>query len=300
MPPRTTLAAPTAELRGIGLFTGAPGAVRIAPAESGGVVFTRTDRPGTRWIPATIDHIVRDLSKVGFPAGMPVRNSVLASPDAAAVILTVEHILSALVGMGITDATIEVEGPEVPIGDGSAQAFAELIGGAGTRQLSTTIEPLRPREPITVEDSRGGRIDISPLAAGDDHATYEYRLDYGPDSPLKAHTASWRALGGGRGGDSYQRSVAPARTFSLRAEAEAARAAGLFKNFSPRDLLVIGDDGDPIENAWRMADEPAMHKVLDLIGDLALIGRPLAAKVVATKSGHALAHEACRALLAAV
>jgi len=147
------------------------------------------------------------------------------------------------------------------------------------------------REPVEV---RAGEalIRATPLAPGEP-LEYTYQLDYGPASPLPAQQASWR-------GDphDFEATIAPARTFSLQREAEMAQSLGLFRHLSPEDLVVVGDDGTPISNAWRFEHEPARHKLLDLIGDLALLGRPLHTRVVATRSGHALTHEFCRRVLA--
>ena len=126
-------------------------------------------------------------------------------------------------------------------------------------------------------------------------SSYSYELDYGPGAPVQAATVSWA----GDAGDFLAR-VAPARTFSLAREVEQMHALGLFTGFTPADLLVIGDDGNAIDNELHSADEPALHKLLDLIGDLALAtgGRPLHAKVAAVRTGHRMHHDAARAIAA--
>lgn len=272
--PRTTLAAP-AVVRGRGLFSGRPSTATILPAPPGTGLAFRT-APDTL-IPATTAHLAPP------PRGMPARNTILAAPPAT--ILTVEHILSALVGLGITDAIIEIQGPEVPIGDGSAAPFTNAISAAGTAAHATTVEPIRPTREIVIE-AGAGRIVARPRQAPG--ASYTYELDYGPGAPIPAQRATWA-------GEGYATQVAPARTFCLLAEAEQMRALGLFTDLSPKDMLVIGAAG-PIENAYRFPDEPARHKLLDLIGDLALAGRPIQADITATRAGHALNHDMARAL----
>jgi UDP-3-O-acyl-N-acetylglucosamine deacetylase len=144
---------------------------------------------------------------------------------------------------------------------------------------------------IVVERS-GASIVARPRAGGG--CLYRYELDYGAGAPIVAQAAEWDS-GEGDSAETYAREVAPARTFCLESEARAMQAAGLFKGLSPRDLLVIGERG-PIENQYRFENEPARHKLLDLIGDLALAGRPLVGEVVATRAGHALNHEMAVAL----
>lgn len=278
-----------AEVAGRGLFSGAAGAVRIGAGEDG----IRFRRAGGEEVAARIENLAP------LPAGVPARCTNLVGARGvrgagAAPFMTVEHILSALAGLGVTDATVELEGPEVPIGDGSAAAFAGALLGAGIVDLGGEVEPLRLEREVVVERA-GARIVARPRRGAG--CLYRYELDYGAGGPIPAQAAEWNS-GAPDAAAEYARAVAPARTFCLAAEAEQMRAAGLFKGLSPRDMLVFGEAG-PIDNALRFEDEPARHKLLDLIGDLALLGRPLgAAEVVATRSGHALTHELVRAILA--
>lgn len=292
MPQRRTLVSQTVAINGRGLFTGEHTSVIIAPASAGGILFQRRDLPGRPSVEAVIANVAKDPAHAGLPKNFPARNTILVSPDdPACVVLTVEHIMSALGALGVTDAIIAVEGPEIPILDGGAADFAANILHIGLGAIGW-VEPITlPRE-VVVEDGRGGKIVGQPTS--DPVAEFTYELEYGPGSPIHPQTASWAGDVG-----VYLGQVAPARTFCLRAEAEAMKAAGLFKDFSPSDLLVFDDDGSPIENAMRFHDEPARHKLLDLIGDLALLGGPLLANVTATRSGHALTHAFCRAVLEA-
>jgi UDP-3-O-acyl-N-acetylglucosamine deacetylase len=308
----------SARVAGRGLFTGAPGAVSVSAAEPGtGLVFVRSGggNGGVR-IPA-------EVSRVLAPGalGLPGRNTILsadaASPRIEEALLTVEHVLSAASALGITDALFTVEGPEVPIADGSALPFVEMIRAAGVVELRGAIEPIVVTREIVVEDGKGGKIVARPAARAEAGTRAEtaaipgllamYLLEYGPGLGLGTQRAQikleWgeeagQGLGGGRRHErAYEAGVAPARTFCLKREAEAMRAAGLFKDFSARDLVVVGEDGEPIENEWRLDDEPARHKLLDLVGDLALVGRPIVASVMAERSGHALTHELCRRIV---
>jgi UDP-3-O-acyl N-acetylglucosamine deacetylase len=275
--PRRTLRRPTAPLAGVGLFTGAPATARILPAPGGGLRFLRVDLRGSPPIPASAAFIAEPLPRI------PARHTALAAGGAS--VLTVEHILSALAGAGVTDALVEVDGPEVPILDGSAAVFAGAIAAAGLADGPRTIEPIEVREPLRVEQG-GASITVSPF----ERALYRYELDYGPGAPVPPQAAE---IDLGRG--AYAAGVAPARTFCLEEEARAMRAAGLFGHLTAREMLVIGPGG-PVENTYRFPDEPARHKLLDLIGDLALAGRPIRGRVVAVKAGHALNHRMARRL----
>lgn len=288
---RRTLARPAPEVTGLGLFTSAPTRVTIRPitdASDGvqGIVFRRTDLGGTPAVRAIINNVVSEQ-----------RRTVLTTPGPSPVrVETVEHILSALAGVGITDALIDIDGPEVPIGDGSALPFLEALRAAGSAPVAgAEREPVVITRPLTVGE-RGAQIDLLPPApdAPAPGCEYVYRLDYGPGSPIAPHDASFFMPLDAPASD-YADHIAPARTFTTLADATAMRQVGYFTAFTPRDLLVIGPDG-PVENTLRFPDEPARHKVLDMIGDVSLCGRPVVGRIVATRSGHALNHEVARAL----
>jgi UDP-3-O-acyl-N-acetylglucosamine deacetylase len=293
------------EVHGVGLFCGRGGRVRVEmpPRGASGLWIARPDK-NVAALPISLgmvagpgaDHSGWMKRADGKAIGVPPRNTTLVLSGAGAgvgagavVAATVEHVLSALAGMGVWDACVVLEGDEVPIDDGSALAFVELarhlkrggLGGMG----AADAEPIVLRERVEVRDASGAWIVGEPL----DGIEYAYALDYGAGSPIPAQRAVWRG-----DAEAYAREIAPARTFSLRAEAEAARAAGLFAHLTPAEMVVVGDDGLPMANAWRTEDEPSKHKLLDLIGDLALLGRPLHAKVTAHRSGHAMTHEFCR------
>ena len=294
----------TNEVHGVGLFCGRGGRVRVEhpPRGASGLWIARNDvgpAAGVSAMPISLamvagpgaDHSGWMKRADGRAIPVPPRNTTLVlgvtgNPVAA----TVEHVLSALAGVGVWDACVVLEGDEVPIDDGSAKAFVELARGLerGLGVHAAKPEPIVLRERVEVRDEKGAWIVGEPL----DGIEYAYELDYGPGAPIPAQRAVWRG-----DSDEYAREIAPARTFSLKAEAEAARAAGLFAHLTPAEMVVVGDDGQPIANTWRMEHEPAKHKLLDLIGDLALLGRPLHAKVTAHRSGHAMTHEFCRRVM---
>jgi UDP-3-O-acyl N-acetylglucosamine deacetylase len=273
---RRTLAA-AAHFAGHALFTETYATGRILPADpETGIAFIRNDTHTPIRIPATVASISTSPAHPAF-ASLSPRCTTLAHADT--LLHTVEHVLSALVGLGITDAIIEIDSCELPIGDGSATMFTDAIRTAGIRDLHHPVQPIRLTRSLVVSDASGATITAYPS----DTLSLEYRLDY-PGTIIAAQSASWDGTP-----DSYATGVAPARTFSLQHEAEAMHALGLFRSFTPRDLLVIGSDG-PIDNQFRFPDEPARHKLLDLIGDLALVGQPFVARIIAERSGHALNH----------
>lgn len=294
-PTRRTLAR-AATLRGITLFTGVEAAISIEPAPAGhALVFVRTDHADHRPIPALVSHVVPESRRT-------VLSSDPRSRDAATV-QTVEHLMSALAGLGITDALIRVTGPEVPLGDGSAAAFVQALLDAGLRELPGPVPaPIIVTRPLRIG---GGPDGAAPLIEAFPHPPHappglslEYRLEY-PAQPIPwavnlAQSATLELPHTGAP-NTYTRDIAPARTFSLAPEAQALRAAGLFGHLSPDHMLVIGEHG-PVQNAYRLPNELARHKLLDLLGDLALVGRPIQGRIVASRSGHAQNHEMARLL----
>lgn len=289
--PRRTLARP-ATLEGRGLFTAQPARLTLSPAPAGsGLVFRRTDLPGSPAIPALATHVL--------PESRRTLLSAVPGDPAAPSVQTVEHILSALAGLGITDAVIDLAGPEVPILDGSALPFVEAIAAAGITDLGRFPGPmLVVRETITLADPKSGvSITAEPTAALGLELFYD--LEYPPGSPIPPQSASM-LLPLDEPAPDYPSQVALARTFSTLQEAQFARQMGLFAHLSPKDMLVIGPEG-PVENAYRLDSEPARHKLLDLLGDLALSGlftRGIQARITARRTGHAQNHEMARRLMA--
>lgn len=273
-----TLSGPVT-VEGYGLFSGVRAKATIRPAPVGaGISFRRTDLPGSKPIPARIENIL----------DRP-RRTALAKGDAS--VEMVEHCLSAFIGMGVDNAIVEVDAPELPAGDGSAKPFTDAFVQAGIVAQDGDRQYLTVREPITIRD---GDAMITALPPNPGEATeYVYVLDFGGTSPITRQTYAFTP-----GRDSYEERIAPARTFSTRADAEAMWQSGMFKHLSPREMLVIGESG-PIENAYRFPDEPVRHKLLDLVGDLALVGKRINGRIVALRSGHTLNQRLASRLLEA-
>jgi len=270
----------TALVEGPGLFMGEKATVRFRPApENHGVVFVRADvTEGGE--PVRIPAIVTNVTK-------RARRTTLRRGTVS--IETCEHCLSAVAGLGIDNLIIEVQGPELPGVDGSAQPYVEALQAAGVVEQDAARRTLVITEPVTVED---GDAMIAALPAENPYMQVLYDLDYGSSSPIPKQLYAFNASNG-----DYIHNIAPARTFVLKEEAEALRKSGLGTHLSPDELLVIDSSGPLGNNAFRFDDEPVRHKIVDLIGDLSLIGCPIRGRIVAYKSGHALNHRLARELL---
>jgi UDP-3-O-acyl N-acetylglucosamine deacetylase len=258
-----TIAQP-ASLTGLGLHTGRRTTVRLLPEFSGrGVRFVRTDLPGQPAVAAG------DLDRAAPPFRTALKNG-------AAEVHTVEHLLAAFAGMNVTDCTVEIDGLEVPGMDGSALPFAVAIRDAGCAAVpGRRVAPLVLAQIVSVEEQHA-RIEARPHAGG---LKITYQLDY-PGHALAQGTLSFELTE-----EAFVRDIAPARTFVLRKDAEAMRAAGLGKGADCQNTVVI-DGNQAIDTALRFPNEPVRHKILDLLGDLYILGRPLHAEIVARCSGH--------------
>ncbi len=268
---------------GIGLFSAEPTSLTITPSNTpSGLVFQHNNTT----IPAHINNLSSLPVHPAFAKMSPRCTSIC---DQQINIATIEHVLSAFTGLGITDALIEIDSKnaqcEIPILDGSSLEFVNAIQAVGTHELDSTVEPIIITKTIHIEDADSS-ITLEPAGA----VSYSYTLDY-PDAAIENATVTWN-------GDSndYANRIAIARTFCLKHEADAMQSVGMFAHLSTKDMLVI-DNAGPINNTLRHKHECALHKLLDLIGDLTLVGQPLRAKVVAIKSGHAMAHRAARAVV---
>ncbi len=262
---------------GSALFSGAPASGTLRPAETNaGISFRRTDLDDSPSVPALVDFVVDRPRRTALQRG-------------EAIVETVEHCLAALAGMGVDNAVVEIDGPELPAGDGSARLFVDALREAGV------VGQGAPRRPLVITESvmvREGEAMVAALPGDASETELMYVLDYGPTSPIARQIHSFKASP-----DAFLEQIASARTFSTQHEAEAMWRRGMFKHLTPRDMLVIGDKG-PIDNTYRFQDEPVRHKVLDLLGDLSLLGRPIQGRIVAVRSGHALNHRLARELLA--
>ncbi|PCI08322.1 UDP-3-O-[3-hydroxymyristoyl] N-acetylglucosamine deacetylase [bacterium] len=268
---------------GFGLFSAEPISLTIAPSKTqSGLVFKHKNTI----IAAHINNLSSLLVHPAFAKMSPRCTSI---HNQQINIATIEHVLSALTGLGITDALIEIDSKnaqcEIPILDGSSLEFVNAIQAVGTLELDSTVEPITLTKIIHIEDGDSS-ITLEPA----DAASYSYTLDY-TDAAIANATVTWEG-----DANDYAKRISIARTFCLEHEADAMQSAGMFGHLSTKDMLVLGEAG-PINNTLRHKHECALHKLLDLIGDLTLVGQPLRAKVVAIKSGHAMAHRAARSIV---
>jgi UDP-3-O-acyl N-acetylglucosamine deacetylase len=251
---------------GVGYWSGRENRVELAPAAAdSGVVFVRADLPGEVCIPAAVAARVDASSRTNLRVG-------------SAGVEMVEHLLSALAGLGVDCCSVRIHGEEMPGLDGSALAFVEAIEAAGIEDLAEPIDPIVVDAVVRIGDETSWIEASPPRFAG---LSVEYELDYGP-GPIGRQRLALAI-----DPVSYRRELAAARTFLPAEEAEKLQAAGRGLATTTRDLLVFGPDG-PIGNALRWPDECVRHKVLDLVGDLSLAGRPIHAHVRACRSGHRL------------
>jgi UDP-3-O-[3-hydroxymyristoyl] N-acetylglucosamine deacetylase/3-hydroxyacyl-[acyl-carrier-protein] dehydratase len=268
-----------AAVRGVGFLSGVDVDLRFRPAEAdAGVVFIRADLPGRPSVPAHVRHVVPRQRRTTLQRG-------------EAVVEMVEHVMAALAGLQVDNCTVEIDAPETPGCDGSSRAFAEALAGAGV------VEQRRPRETLAIERPvtvREGRATLTAHPGEADRLVLSYNLDYGRDTPIGSQSLFVELSP-----ETFRDELAPSRTFLLEAEAHALRQAGIGARTTEADLLVFGPDG-PIDNTLRYPDECVRHKILDMVGDLALAGRDLAGHVVAHRSGHQLNAELVRKLLEAV
>ncbi|MCP4590444.1 MAG: UDP-3-O-[3-hydroxymyristoyl] N-acetylglucosamine deacetylase [bacterium] len=266
------------DLEGWGLFTGQRSVVRFRPAApDAGITFVRTDQPRPVRVAASIDNVAKRARRTAL------RNGTVS-------IETVEHCLSACAGLGIDNLEIELTGDELPGMDGSCLPFVEKLQEAGPVEQSVPRRSHRIDEVVRVVDGDSELVALPPLDPQSEFLDVLYDLDYGPDNPIGRQVCTFRIEA-----DCFVSQIAPARTFVLQKEAEVLLANGLGQHLTYDDILVFGGDG-PIQNTLRFADECCRHKVQDLLGDLALLGRPLVGRVHARKSGHALNHALVRAL----
>lgn len=247
--------------------------LKSAPAGSG-ISFARTD------LPHKILLAVRSLAFA--PAGGPGRRTTLAMGPLQ--VQTTEHFLAALSGLGIDNLTAETDSEELPGLDGSAAGFVELLRRAGVVEQDAPKEALKITAPVWV---RSG--DVLLAALPDDVFRISYTLSYARPA-LGTQFFSTVITE-----ESFVREIAPARTFCLEEEALELLKRGFGKGANYENTLVIGTGG-PLNTKPRFADEPVRHKVLDLIGDLYLVGRPIVGHIVAVKSGHTLNMELVKKL----
>jgi UDP-3-O-[3-hydroxymyristoyl] N-acetylglucosamine deacetylase len=250
------------ETEGIGLHTGVPVHVRLVPAPPDtGYVFRRTDLDGFE-IPATVESVAHCSYATTL-----MRTGVMLS--------TVEHLLAALRGLGVDNAFIEVDNLEIPIMDGSAESFAEMIEQAGIVNQPLARRALLVRERVSYEQGNR-RISVEPA----DTYQIDCLIDF--SHPLIGIQHMSVELTNG----AFSTDIASARTFGFTDEIEALRRANLIRGGSLDNAIVLTPEGMLNETGLRFRDEFVRHKILDIVGDLALLGMPLLGKVSAERSGH--------------
>lgn len=252
---------------GVGLHSGVLTTVRVLPADSGkGRYFVRVDLPEKPIIPVELESVLSTTL-----------STELGTSEAS--VRTVEHLLAALTAMGVDHARIEIDGPEVPLLDGSAKDWVEAIATAGCQTLKNnpqTSKPLKITDIISVQQG-DGFVTAFPSS--------ETRFTYGIDFPVPAIGNQWYSWCPDQ--QSFAEEIAPARTFTLEEQVEQLRKAGLIKGGSLENAIVCGQSGW-LNPPLRYANEPVRHKILDLVGDLSLLGQIPQAHYLAYKAGHYL------------
>jgi UDP-3-O-[3-hydroxymyristoyl] N-acetylglucosamine deacetylase len=255
------------EFAGVGLHTGLPGRVRIFAAKAGAGLRIRLDDRVE--FPARADYVVDTRRATMLGAG-------------GRTVSTVEHLLSAILGMGIDNALIRVDGPEIPVMDGSAKVFADAIAQVGSLVQREPRLRFIPTAPHLFRD--GDKLLVVVPAS-----TFRVRMTVDYDQPIGAQYRDQEIDPA-----TYAQEVAPNRTFGFEHEVQALIRRGLAQGGTLDNAVVFGPDG-PLE-PLRSADEPCRHKILDLVGDFALLGAYPQCEVIAIKSGHKLHCMAVREL----
>lgn len=265
-----------ASCTGVGVHSGAPAQLIILPAPTGnGITFVRTDLSGDNRIPAKYDCVT------------DTRMCTVLTNSKGVSIATVEHVMAALAGCGVDNAEVHVDGPEVPIMDGSSAPFVEMIERAGLVPQDAARRSLKILKPVRLEEN-GKWAELLPA----DERSYEFEIEFASKA-IGKQTRSFALKDGAFGTD-----LSAARTFGFLHEVEAMRKMGLGRGGSLDNAVVI--DGDTImnEDGLRHEDEFVRHKLLDSVGDLALAGAPIIAAFRSSKGGHALNNKLLRALFA--
>lgn len=268
--------------KGIGLHSGRLVEITLRPAAPNtGIIFHRTDLHPVVAIPAKA-HLVGGTTMASVLEKDGVRVS------------TVEHLMSALAGLGIDNLHVDISAEEIPIMDGSAGTFVYLLRSAGLEQQDVPKQFLRVLKTIEVREGEGANLKWARLEPYEGFAL-KFSIDF--QHPAIDATANFAEVDFAH--DSYVKTISRARTFGFASDVEAMRAAGLARGGSLDNAIVMDEFRVLNMDGLRYEDEFVKHKILDAIGDLYLIGHPLVARYVACKSGHGLNNQLARALLAA-
>lgn len=271
-----TIAKPVA-FEGVGLHTGAPVRMVLHPAPSDhGIVFRRTDIADRNPRIAAIWHRVT-----------PSKLCTLIENEDGVSVSTIEHIMAALVGAGVHNALIEIDGPEVPILDGSSAEFVAGIQAAGLRALSGALRAIRVLKPVEVREGEAVAR-LEPAAS----LVIDFSIDFA-DAAIGKQEKQLNMANG-----AFVRELMDSRTFCRQADVDFMRANGLALGGTYENAVVV--DGDKVlsPGGLRHADEPVRHKMLDALGDLALAGAPILGRYVGARAGHAMTNRLLRALFA--
>jgi len=264
-----------ARLSGRGLFGGQQAQVIFRPApEDAGVVFIRTDLPGTIQVKAVAKNIAEQSRRT------TIKNGTVS-------IDTVEHCLAAISALEIDNIFVEVNAQEMPDPTCSSEEYYKVLKRAGVAEQQNNKKEFVINRMITITE---GDATIYALPYSDDSLNITYDLDYSGHTGIGRQIFSCRLTP-----EIFEKNLAPARTFLLEAEAKQFQARGMGTHLGPKDILVISSDG-PIKNSYIFPNECVRHKIVDLIGDLALVGRTIKGRIVAYKSGHSLNHQLVKKL----
>lgn len=265
-----------ATFKGYGLHSGKRACLAIMPARAGtGIVFRRVDLQDSPEIPARWDHVI------------PSRLCTLLDNGYGVTLSTVEHVMAALAGLGITDATLEVDGPEVPILDGSSREIVAGIRKAGIRGLAGESRRVRVLKPVIVQEN-----DAFAMLAPGKGLRIQFKIEF-PDAAIGV-----QEFGLDIDGDSFERELADCRTFCRASDVDAMRRNGLALGGTFENAVVYDGDRVLSPGGLRRRDEAVRHKMLDALGDLALAGASLTGHYTGYKAGHALTNRLLHALFA--
>ena len=267
------------ETQGVGLFTGTDARLRFVPAPADhGISFQRIDVAGSAPIPARIEFVASTQRRTAI-----AREGVQVE--------MIEHVMAALAGLQIDNCLIEIDGPEVPGFDGSCRDVCNLLFAAGI------VEQARPREVISLlmpvqVTADDGDVEVVARPMNYNGLAITYQLDYSDRSPIPPQNLTVEITP-----ETFVRDIAFARTFVLDTEVAALQAAGYGRRVTHQDLLVFDANGNVIGNQLRAPDEAVRHKILDCLGDFALIGADLRGYFNAYRSGHRHNHDLVRRIL---
>ncbi len=266
-----------AKFTGVGLHSGEPVRMVVKPASADyGIWFRRVDiTSGDALIPARWDAVV------------PSRLCTLIANPSGVTVSTIEHVMAALAGCGIHNALIEIDGPEVPILDGSSVPFVEAFLARGIREQAEPVRAIRILEPVEVREGEA----VARLEPAD-----EFEIDFSIDFAETAIGRQEKSLNMANG--AFVRELCDSRTFCRQADVDAMRANGLALGGTFENAVVFEGDRILSPGGLRHADEPVRHKMLDALGDLSLAGGPIIGRYTGIRAGHALTNRLLRALFA--